>query len=247
MTEYEGFVRYYDCFCDEGQTKREVDFLNWTFTEIAKRRIEDVLEVGCGTGRLTIPLSHTFRMTACDISSDMLEAAKGKGSEADIQFLKKDMQDIDFREHFDAIIAFQCFYYVLSDEDIMRTLRNFHEALRPGGVCVIEHMNFISLFGRFVETYNESYEKDGYKVLRTCRHTIENVPGIWIHDEFAIIDDNGRIETIHEVHRLRISTCNEMRRFLKEAGFSVVRILSGAQDREEADKNANRPIFVAIK
>jgi SAM-dependent methyltransferase len=157
------------------------------------------------------------------------------------------MRDMDFFESFDALFAFQCFYYMLSDEDITRALKNFWRALRPGGIAVIEHMNFISLFGKFVESYNETYEKDGFRVLRTCRHAIENVPGIWVHDEFSLIDDGGRIETVHEVHRLRISTCNEMRRFLKDAGFSEVRILGGVEEKEEAGKNAGRPIFVAVK
>ena len=79
--EYGDFAYCYDIFMDETPYERWSEFLADT---LKKEGIEDglVLDLGCGTGRLTNALSDMgYDMIGVDSSQEMLGvAAEGKGS-----------------------------------------------------------------------------------------------------------------------------------------------------------------------
>lgn len=71
-------------------------------------RIKDakVLELGCGTGRLTIPLAKNgYNITGVDFTSSMLQKAKAKTTKAglNIEFIEADMRTLSLSEKFDLI------------------------------------------------------------------------------------------------------------------------------------------------
>jgi ubiquinone/menaquinone biosynthesis C-methylase UbiE len=160
----------------------------------------------------------------------------------------KDMREIDFDAQFDAIICMNsAFLYLLTDDDILKTLKAFQRALNNGGLVIIDIMNFLSLIGRYREEVVGRQIKDGVVCETAIKHSIEDVPAIWNHDEFGIINDNGREITYHEQHRLRMVNYNEMKRFLSDAGFRDIKCFSEFTDREEAKTNARRLILVGVR
>ena len=181
---------------------------------------------------------------------DIVDALKKKVEAAKLKprIFRKDMRKIDFADEFDAIICMNsAFQYLLTDEDILQTLRAFHRALKLGGVAIIDMMNFLSLLGRYKESIVKSYSKNGVSFRQAIRHSVEDVPAILNHREFGIIEDNGQTTTYHELHRFRMLNYNEMRRFLTEAGFHEIRCFGEFVAREEVKSNAKRLIFVGIK
>ena len=73
------------------------DQLNF-YRRQAARYGEHVLELACGSGRLTIPLAKEgVNITGVDISEDMLALAKLKASrdEVNIRFIQGDMRSFD--------------------------------------------------------------------------------------------------------------------------------------------------------
>ena len=63
-----------------------------------------VLDLGCGTGRLTVPLSEVYRAVGIDVSPDMLAVARSKGGRA--QFVRADAARIPFIDgSFDVALA----------------------------------------------------------------------------------------------------------------------------------------------
>lgn len=54
-----------------------------------------ILDIGCGTGRLAVPLSGTHRVVGLDPSRDMLAMARGKGGRA--AFVRGDACALPFR------------------------------------------------------------------------------------------------------------------------------------------------------
>lgn len=82
------------------------DQLNFYRRQVA-RYGEPVLELACGSGRLTIPLAREgVNITGVDISEDMLALAKLKASqdEVNIRFLEGDMRSFDLGEKFKLIL-----------------------------------------------------------------------------------------------------------------------------------------------
>ncbi len=65
-----------------------------------------VLEIACGTGRITIPMANNgFEITGIDISQPMLDHAKQKSSclENEPVFLKEDCRDFNLNKQFNLI------------------------------------------------------------------------------------------------------------------------------------------------
>jgi SAM-dependent methyltransferase len=247
------FAEYYDIRAEKmiQNAGQEIEFFEFVFDSIAKTEVREILDVGCGTGRHYIPLMQKgYSVTGVDQSQNMLDTLTKKAEAAGLEphIFSKDMREIDFADEFDAIICMNtAFQYLLTDEDILHTLRAFRQALRPGGVAMIDLMNFISLLGGYMENLVNHYTRDGIMYRQAIRHSVDDVPAIWNHYEFGIIEDNGEIITYDELHRLRMLNYNEMQRFLGEAGFSEIRCFGDFADREEIGSQSKRFIFAAVK
>ena len=217
------FADYYDVMSESRfkDISQELEFFKSIFDSCAKIPVTRILDVGCGTGRHSIPLIKSgYDVTGLDKSQNMLSMFRGKLESGNLKakIVKKDMKNIDFIEGFHAIICMNsAFMYLLTDGDILQALKAFHKALKPGGVAIIDIMNFLNLMGRYKENLVEKYTKDGIAMERAIRHSVEDLPAIWNHHEFGIVEDDGKVMTYHELHRFRMLNYNEMRRFLFEA------------------------------
>jgi SAM-dependent methyltransferase len=247
------FAAYYDMRAEllTQNTDQELEFFRFVFDSSARIKVRVILDVGCGTGRHYIPLMQEgYDVTGLDGSQSMLNVLKEKAKEANVKpcVLRKDMRDMDFASEFDAIICMNTvFLYLLKDEDIFQAFSAFHKALKPGGAAIIDIMNFLSLLGRYKEDIVKIYSKDGVKIERAVKHSVEDVPAIWNHHEFGVIEDSGETITYLELHRFRMLNYNEMCRFLNEAGFNEIRCFGEFTAREEVKTNSKRLIFVAVK
>jgi ubiquinone/menaquinone biosynthesis C-methylase UbiE len=79
-----------------------------------------VLELGCGTGRVSLPLAERAKkVTAVDLSKPMLERARSKDEAGLVTFVLGDIVTLDLGEKFDLIIApFRVMQALESDEQV---------------------------------------------------------------------------------------------------------------------------------
>jgi len=102
---------------------------------------EIVLDIGCGTGRLTEKLLQRLprgRVLAIDLSSNMLQVARDylrPSFAARIQLAMADAARLPVREGADAIFSTATFHWVLDHRQLFRSL---HRALKPGGHLVAQ-------------------------------------------------------------------------------------------------------------
>jgi SAM-dependent methyltransferase len=99
-----------------------------------------ILDVGCGTGRLTRRLSSEFarsRVTGCDFSQGMLRQARAQGPA--LALAQGDAQRLPFADHcFDAVVSTEAFHW-FPDPDA--ALAEFHRVLAPRGRLLIAFVN----------------------------------------------------------------------------------------------------------
>ena len=101
---------------------------------------ECVLDVGCGTGRLTERLIERLprgRVVGIDQSSNMVRVAREYlvAQGARIQLLVADASALPIRERADAVFSTATFHWVL---DHPRLFGSVHDALKPGGRLVAQ-------------------------------------------------------------------------------------------------------------
>ena len=104
-----------------------------------------ILELGCGTGRLAIPLCRTgFAVTGTDVSDSMLREARQKSRQAhlEIEWLKADMRDFDLRREFRLIILpANTICHLLRREDLEACLKRVQQHLETGGRFLVDVFN----------------------------------------------------------------------------------------------------------
>lgn len=94
----------------------------------------NILDAGCGPGTVTrslVELGH--KVTAVDVSTEMLDRARGNvdASDGQVRFLKADVADLPLPDdHFDMIISR---YVVWTLPDPSRAVREWRRVLKPGG------------------------------------------------------------------------------------------------------------------
>ena len=135
--------------------------------EIAKRidpsAAKKVLEIACGTGRvsrhLRMAISSSSKLIASDISPDMLAVAKEKCTSLDIDWRIIDAQDLPFEDNsIDVVVC--CFGYMFVP-DKQKAFAEAYRVLKPGGVFLfstwdkLEHNAASHIYRETVKKYFE--------------------------------------------------------------------------------------------
>lgn len=111
----------------------------------ARRYGGPVLELACGTGRITMPLAKEgFDVTGIDLAESMLEQAERNSQERglEIEWVKADMRDFSLGKSFPLIICpGQSMSRLLTIEDMERCLSQVKRHLAPGGRFILELYN----------------------------------------------------------------------------------------------------------
>ena len=136
--DFDLIARYYDLLYAD----RFDDLAMWL--ALSKDLNGDVLETGCGTGRLTLPLlQHGRKVTGIDLSAAALQAARARlqaGGFADAPLYQTDMRNFNLPQKAFALafIPINTFMHCLTTQDQLATLQAVHRHLRPGGVIVVD-------------------------------------------------------------------------------------------------------------
>jgi cyclopropane fatty-acyl-phospholipid synthase-like methyltransferase len=185
---------------------------------------ELILDAGCGTGALTLPLARKgYNMIGIDISDEMLSAARRKSEIAglDILFSRQDIRDFELYGTVDSIICVcDAVNYLAGDGDLYRFFNLSRNYLNPGGLFVFD----VSTEYKYKEVLAENNFCD---INENAAYIWENSydPGTRINEylvTFFMEDTFGRYERFEELHRLRVHSVSEIKSALKSAGFSEI-------------------------
>jgi SAM-dependent methyltransferase len=185
---------------------------------------ELVLDAGCGTGAVTLPLARKgYGMIGIDISDDMLSAARRKSESAglDILFSRQDMRAFELYGTVDSIICIcDVVNYIADENDLRRFFRLSHNYLNSGGLLIFD----ISTEYKYKEVLGEN----------TFCDINENAAYIWENNynagtrineylvTFFTEDGSGKYSRFEELHCLRAYSIAEITSALEAAGFSEI-------------------------
>ena len=134
MTSYDGWADVYDSIYT--YVREDIPF----YVQESVRSGGPVLELGCGTGRVTLPIAQSgIDIVGLDNSEGMLARARDKAAlleegDGSIDLRMGDMCELSFDRTFPlVIIPFRGFLALLSVEDQVRCLTGIKEHLEPDG------------------------------------------------------------------------------------------------------------------
>jgi SAM-dependent methyltransferase len=113
------------------------------YTDLAQETGGPVLEIACGTGRVTIPIARLgLDVTGLDVVPQMLDQARRKSAGLLIRWVEADGRDFDLGRQFRLIfLTGNAFQQFLTNADQDALLRRAHAHLEDGGLFAFETRN----------------------------------------------------------------------------------------------------------
>lgn len=201
---------------------------------------EPVLELGCGTGRITLPLVTSGRtVVGVDRSAAMLERLRAKADavltpaeRSRLEWRRADMADCRLGRRFARVLCpYSAFTYLVDDERRARALAGVRRHLVPRGLFVLDvFVPDARVRAMPADHVYFDYRRrldDGTELERTKQVRSESARVNVITRHYAFFGAGGAVRTrITTVDRIRLYEPDELRRVLEEHGFDVVETLA---------------------
>jgi SAM-dependent methyltransferase len=186
--------------------------------------VKRILELGCGAGNLAARFQEAgYDYVGMDSAEPMLQIARNENPKA--KFIRGDMRNFSVRKKFDAVlIGGRSFSYMVSNADVIKTLRSVRRALRPKGVLILDNFDAELIFQDMSRPLRDKVRSNGRTVTRVSKRTINlNTGWTWNWDAEYVVDEKGRRRRFRDRTILRAFTGDEINLFLSLAGFTAVR------------------------
>ena len=245
MESYKDFARVYDEFMD--QTPYDEWLLNILniFKEYKIDKDAQVLDLGCGTGKMARKLAREgYQVTAVDNSMDMLEIAASEEDDH-ILYVLQDMVSLELPQQVDAAVSIcDCMNYILEEDDLKEAFRRVKRFLKEDGV--------------FIFDMNSHYKYKEILACNTFAEDREDASFIWDnfyyeeerineYDLTLFIQEDASEDLYRryqETHYQRGYTLEEMKELVERSGL-VFEAAYDAVTHEEPTEKSERIYIVA--
>ncbi len=244
---YALLARYYDL--ENAEFDGDLDF----WLGLADEADGPVLELGCGTGRVLLPLAHAgHAVTGVDNAPTMLERLQQRLRAAALDpaptVLEADLGGFETSERFALAIApFNTFMHLLTLEEQVRVLSHVRAALRPGATLALDVVNagaaYASVEGGL---HLERSFADGVRTVQqfstlTIDRAAQRAEILYLYDS---VGSEGVVHRLTVPLMLRYVFPGEMRLLLERCGFEL-RHLYGDYDLSAFSDDSPRMLVVA--
>jgi SAM-dependent methyltransferase len=222
--QYSSLSLFYDGFMQDVDYGEWCDFYEKCFAEFSTDAVENVADIGCGTGSITVPMAERgYKMTGLDISDEMLAIAQQKAQDAgaDILLLGSDMRSFNLGFDADAAIcSFDCINYLLKATDVEAAFYRAHENIKKGGLFIFDvatpykYKNVLS---------DNTFVFENEDVFMTWENFFNEKSGICDFVLTFFIKEGKLYRREEERQRQRSYSLKTIRKALKNTGFAILR------------------------
>ncbi len=228
--DYNSFIDYYEKIFEKFDIKPKL-----------------MLDLGCGTGNITIPLSEKgYEMIGIDLSEEMLDIAaqKARDTSEDILFLNQDMTEFELYGTVDSIIcSLDGVNYLTMDDDLDKLFALVKNYLNPGGLFIFD-INSEYKLKTLLNGNSFVYDEDDiYCVWSNSFDDEDNICSFNI--DIFTREESGLYKKDEEYHEERAYSVNEIENAINSSGLTLL----GVYDDRSFDKihAASERIFFVVK
>ena len=242
---YDAIARVYDKLNAEIDYEAWADFFEGCFDRFLNERPQLVLDLACGTGRMTRTLAaRGYDMIGVDGSGDMLSEAYSKGGEG-ILYLLQDMRSFELYGTVGATVCcLDSVNYVVSPKKLQKAFERVHLFLMPGGLFLFDINTVEKLMGLDGQVFLDETE-DTYCVWRAEYNKRSKLCSYFM-DIFQLDEQSGQWERGVELHEERAYSVEELTAMLSKAGFGEIKVY-GDRKMRAPQPGEQRIFFVARK
>ena len=241
MSEYQGYdaiAGVYDKLNKELDYEAWADFFEQCFAKFLPQKPELVLDLACGTGRMTRTLANRgYDMIGVDGSASMLSEAYARSSGEAILYLCQDMRELELYGTVGATVCcLDSINYLLDQTDLKRVFSLVHNYLDPNGLFLFDintPFKFQNVYGNNAYILEDEIEdEDGSRHAVFCGWQNEFCKETEICEFYLSLfeeDENGSYLRSDEHQRERCYSEEILRNTLAECGFELLGIYADYQ------------------
>jgi SAM-dependent methyltransferase len=223
------------------------------YEKLANEAKGPILELACGTGRITLPLARAgSEIIGLDASRKMLDVARSKLRQEKaevrrrVRFIRGDMRTFSLSQRFTlCFIPFFSFHHLLSEDDQLRTLAVVRKHLLPKGRLVFDVFNPDLSRPEGLQRLDKVVEAQGKTTMRYSAQWFDRENQVthgWLIYEFLEI--GGTVKRTITPFRLKYFFIDDVKQLLRRAGFHVNAVY-GNYDRSRFTPKSPMMIFIA--
>ena len=223
---YSVLAPYYD------EWNAEIDYAAWAdgveafIRKNENGKVRDVLDLACGTGRMTIELAKRgYDMIGVDRSPEMLDFARsaaekaGEGISSRILWLMQEMTDFELYGTVDAVIScLDCVNHLTTTDDLSRCFSLVHNYLNPDGLFLFD----VNSKRKFEEVYADKtyvFEAPGVYCVWENRYARGLCDfGITLFKK----EEKGLYRRYEACERERLYSVRTLKKLLQDNGFEWI-------------------------
>ena len=236
----------YDKVNESLDYKAWADFIEKCARDNMKEKPTLVLDLCCGTGKMTLELARRgYDMTGVDLSAEMLGVAResAEAEALDILWLCQDMREFEL---YGTVELCTCLLdsvnHMTEYSDLLKCFSLVHNYLSPDGLFVFD----INGRGKFERVYADNAfvveDGDDMCIWQNYYNSKSGFCDFYI-TLFERLDD-GSYERQDDVQRERVYTMRSIKRTLRDTGFEFIGAYSDF-DFNPADDGCDRIHFIA--
>jgi ubiquinone/menaquinone biosynthesis C-methylase UbiE len=247
---WDDYADFYDWENAQTLDRRDVKF----WQSLAVRTSGRILELGCGTGRVTIPVARTgARVIGLDRSAEMLGRAVRRSRRAAKRpiWLRGDIRVLPFRRsaRFDLVMApYGILQSLVREADLQATLASVARVLRRGGMFGIDLVPDLPVWKEYRDRVRFRGLRRGGKSRITLIESVrqDRARKLTIFDQ-QYIEQRGAARRARRFSLVfRTLTVPQMTRRLEHAGFRIDAVL-GDYSGQPWDRRADVWLILAEK
>jgi SAM-dependent methyltransferase len=247
MDFYEGFAGRFDRLMEwKRRRRREEPF----FREVLPDSVRTILDCHCGTGFHCAMLTEMgYEVEGVDASPHMLAVARKnlKERRIDLPLHLCDVKEMRPGRTFDCVLSMgNSLPHEFGDDNLLKSLQCMHDALRPGGLCIVHMENFDRLYrdgDRFIPS---GFRRTGHG-SETFIFAIDYFPDLVVFNILSMIEENGVPQfNVDRVEYNPVSVA-KMNALMVQAGFHDIEIFGDFNGMPIENSESYDAIFVGHK
>lgn len=206
-----------------------------------------VLELGCGTGRVLVPLAkHCVSIFGVDYSQEMVDKCEKKVVDAKLvnaHVAVGDITDLDLNEKFDFIIApYRVMQALKTDAEVDNFLKVIKKHMAPGAKCILNVFNPNKPKDEMIKTWAKpdefiDWEKqmpDGTRIVHSELYDRADPVNMVVHANLIYRKYRGEklIEEFTQKISMKVFYPEEFTSLIESHGFKILQKWGGYNGEE---------------
>lgn len=220
----------------------------WIFNSLMKNQPGKILDLGCGPGLYTEIFAQKRNFcVGIDFAPAAIEYAK-KHATKNCAYILGDIRTMDYGEGFDAVVYLFGAINLLPSEDAKKVLRKAYQALKPGGIFLVESSSIESVdqIGNQPSMWYSA--EDG---LFSTKPHLCLMESFWDEssntatERYYIVDgESGQVE--HHCASTKGYEEDELEHNLLDVGFRNIRFFENLTGENPSEDEFSTPEFTII-